>query len=416
MKIIYRIVSELFLLVSPLVILYRILKNKEDKRRFLERYGINSKKRNKGKLIWFHCSSVGELLSLIPLIENLETNNKVKQILVTTTTLSSSKIFYKLNLKKTIHQFFPIDNVFIINKFISYWNPSVFFLCESEIWPNLINKISEQGIKLVLINGRMTKKTFKRWKRISNFSNNVFKKFDLCLIQNKETGRRLKILGANNILNFGNLKFSTRKKVKSDLLESKKLKFFKNKKIIITAASTHPNEESFIIQNHLNLKLKKKIKNIISIIIPRHIERVNDIQNEIEKFSLKTHLHSWNKKIDENIDIYIVDTYGELNKFYRISNLVFMGGSLIIHGGQNPLEPAKLGCKIIYGPYISNFSEIYKKLDKMNISRKFISYNSGFKIIEKNHNKIKLNFNNKNLTNYGKKVLNLTFSEIKKLI
>ena len=416
MKLIYRIISELFLFISPLIILYRILIKKENSQRFTERYGINSKKRAKGKLIWFHCSSVGELLSIVPLVEKLQANKKINQILITTTTLSSSRIFEKLKLKKTIHQFFPIDNKYIINNFIKYWKPSIFFLCESEIWPNLIENIYKNKIKLILINGRMTKKTFKRWKKIKNFSFEIFNKFDLCFSQNRETHQRLKLLGARKIFYFGNLKFSTSKNLRYDFLEKKTLNFFKNKKIIVTAASTHFNEEDFIIKNHLHFKINKKIKNIISIIIPRHIERVPEIKKEIESYSLKTHLHSWEKKVSKNIDIYIVDTYGELNKFYKISYLVFMGGSLINHGGQNPLEPAKLGCRIISGPHIFNFNEIYKKLDKMNISIKFNNYNSGIKIIEKNHNKRKLIYENKKLTNYGKKVLNSTFSQIKKII
>ena len=162
MRLIYRIISELFLVISPLVIIYRIIKKKENIVRFPERYGIKSQKRLNGTLVWFHCSSVGELLSIIPLIEKLEFNSKIKQILVTTTTLSSSKIFERLNLKKTIHQFFPIDNKFVINKFINYWKPSVFFLCESEIWPNLIEIINNKKIKFILINARMKLRSFKK--------------------------------------------------------------------------------------------------------------------------------------------------------------------------------------------------------------------------------------------------------------
>ncbi len=146
MRLIYRVVSELFLIISPLIIIYRILKGKENLFRSTERYAIPSKKRLPGKLIWFHCSSVGELLSIIPLIEKLESNSNINQILITTTTLSSSKIFEKYNFKKTVHQFFPIDNNFIIKKFINYWKPSVLFLCESEIWPNLINTINKKRL------------------------------------------------------------------------------------------------------------------------------------------------------------------------------------------------------------------------------------------------------------------------------
>ena len=369
-----------------------------------------------GKLIWFHCSSVGELLSIIPLIEKLESNSNINQILITTTTLSSSKIFEKYNFKKTVHQFFPIDNNFIIKKFINYWKPSVLFLCESEIWPNLINTINKKKINLILLNGRMTYRSFKKWKKIDSYSRDIFQKFDYCFSQNKETFKRLKLLGAKKIYNIGNLKFTTSKKVKAQFLNKKTNNFFKKKRILITAASTHNDEENFIIENHLYFKKQKKTKNIISIIAPRHIERVNEIKKYIEKASLKTHLYSSKQKIDNNVDIFIVDTYGELNKFYKISNIVFMGGSLIKHGGQNPLEPSKFGCKIIHGPNIDNFTEIYKKLNKMKISNVFSNYKEGIKIIEKSLYKKRLIFDNKKIMKYGAKILNTTYFEIIKFI
>tara|TARA_B100000131_G_C18099609_1_gene605445 strand:- start:769 stop:2019 length:1251 start_codon:yes stop_codon:yes gene_type:complete len=416
MRLIYRVVSELFLIISPLIIIYRILKGKENLFRSTERYAIPSKKRLPGKLIWFHCSSVGELLSIIPLIEKLESNSNINQILITTTTLSSSKIFEKYNFKKTVHQFFPIDNNFIIKKFINYWKPSVLFLCESEIWPNLINTINKKKINLILLNGRMTYRSFKKWKKIDSYSRDIFQKFDYCFSQNKETFKRLKLLGAKKIYNIGNLKFTTSKKVKAQFLNKKTNNFFKKKRILITAASTHNDEENFIIENHLYFKKQKKTKNIISIIAPRHIERVNEIKKYIENASLKTHLYSSKQKIDNNVDIFIVDTYGELNKFYKISNIVFMGGSLIKHGGQNPLEPSKFGCKIIHGPNIDNFTEIYKKLNKMKISNVFSNYKEGIKIIEKSLYKKRLIFDNKKIMKYGAKILNTTYFEIIKFI
>ena len=416
MRLIYRIISELFLVISPLVIIYRIIKKKENIVRFPERYGIKSQKRLNGTLVWFHCSSVGELLSIIPLIEKLEFNSKIKQILVTTTTLSSSKIFERLNLKKTIHQFFPIDNKFVINKFINYWKPSVFFLCESEIWPNLIEIINNKKIKFILINARMTLRSFKKWKKVKSFSKEIFNKFDMCFVQNQETQKRLAFLGAKNIKNFGNLKFATSGKIRKEILEKKTLNYFKRKKVLIIGASTHFNEENFIAQNHLYFKTRKKLKNIISIIVPRHVERSEQISRDLENLSLKTYLHSSKRKVADNLDIYIVDTYGDLNKFYKISNLVFMGGSLIKHGGQNPLEPAKLGCKIIHGPNISNFNEIYKKLKNMKISKMFNNYKSGTELVKNSINKKQFIFENKKLIKYGEKILNLTYQEIVKIV
>ena len=167
---IYNLISTFFLIISPIIVIYRIAIGKEDKIRFIERYAISSKKRKKGKLVWFHCSSVGELLSIIPVIEKLELNTKIDQVLITTTTLSSSKIFEKFKFKKSLHQFFPIDNKFILNRFLSYWKPAALLLCESEIWPNLICATKNRKIKLILINARITKKSFKRWRLLKHFS------------------------------------------------------------------------------------------------------------------------------------------------------------------------------------------------------------------------------------------------------
>ena len=411
---IYNLISTFFLIISPIIVIYRIAIGKEDKIRFLERYAISSKKRKKGKLVWFHCSSVGELLSIIPIIEKLELNTKIDQVLITTTTLSSSKIFEKFKFKKSLHQFFPIDNKFILNRFLSYWKPAALLLCESEIWPNLICSTKNRKIKLILINARITKKSFKRWRLLKHFSKKIFKKFDVCFSQNTETKARLVKLGATNTKNLGNLKFTTSKNIKYDILDNKIRSFFKRKKILITGASTHFNEENFVIQSHLHFQ--KTSKNIISIIIPRHIERVSEITKELNKFSLKYHTHSNQNKINDKIDIYIVDTYGELNKFYRISDLVFMGGSLIKHGGQNPLEPAKHGCRIIHGPNIDNFKEIYNKLNDMKISTKFHSYKNGIKTIDNKLKNKKSNFDNKKIINYGQKILKSTYTEIIKLI
>ena len=170
-----------------------------------------------------------------------------------------------------------------------------------------------------------------------------------------------------------------------------------------------------MIQSHLDF-LRKKNKDIISIIIPRHVERANEIKKTIESFNLKTHLHNSKGIIKKSTDVYIVNTYGDANKFYKISKLVFMGGSLINHGGQNPLEAARFGSKIIHGPYISNFKEIYQKLNTLGISHKFRSYNSGINIMKKKQDiKIK-NFNNKKIIKYGEKILNSTYSKIEEMI
>ena len=169
MRIIYNFLVYIVIILSPLIIIYRIFKKKENPKRFLEKFSINKKKRKKGKLIWFHCSSVGEFLSIVPLIQEFEKIKNLKQILVTTSTLSSSKIFEKFKFKKTLHQFYPLDNIYIINNFLNYWKPSSVIFVESEIWPTMISELKKEKSKLFLINARMSEKSFKRWFSIKIF-------------------------------------------------------------------------------------------------------------------------------------------------------------------------------------------------------------------------------------------------------
>ncbi len=413
MIIFYRLLINLILIISPLIIIFRLFKKKEDPLRYKEKIGFFTKQKKKGKLIWFHGASVGELQSIIPIIEKLNKDKKVKQILVTSNTLSSSKIVNQYNFKKVIHQFFPVDSNFLSNKFLNYWQPSVTFFIDSEIWPNTILNLYKKNIPLVLLNARITKKTFNRWKSINFFSKNIFEKFNLCLPSNYETKKYLKILGAKNIKLIGNIKYSQSeiniKKI------NKKLENFISKKKIWCASSTHSTEEVFCGLIHKSLK--KKYKNLVTIIIPRHINRVPEIKTELAKLNLKVHTHEPLKKISNDIDIYLVNSYGQTKSFYSKCKNIFLGGSIINHGGQNPLEATRYGCNILHGPHISNFKEIYKYLKKMNISyemknkKMMINRLDRFFNSKKNYKKIQAN-----LRNTGQKILNSTYKEIKIII
>tara|TARA_B100001996_G_scaffold379541_1_gene365447 strand:- start:631 stop:1875 length:1245 start_codon:yes stop_codon:yes gene_type:complete len=407
---IYRVLINLIILFSPLIIIIRLIKNKEDKSRFKEKFCFFTKKKNKGKLIWFHGSSVGEILSVIPLIEELEKKKSIKQILVTSSTLSSSKVLSKFKLKKTIHQFFPIDSFSLTKKFLNYWKPSIAIFIESEIWPNMIINIKKKSIPLVLLNARITKKSYNRWKNISTTSKILFKSFDICFSQNYETKKYLTSLGAKKIKFIGNLKFSEAKSQKSDDINNGIKKIFKSKKIWC-AASTHPSEEKTCALAHK--KLKSKYKNLLTIIIPRHIQRTNSIIEEIKNLDLKIQTRSETNKINIDTDIYLVDTYGESKSFYKICRSVFLGGSLINHGGQNPLEALKFGCRILHGPYIQNFTEVYKLLEKNNISSKFYNFSQLVQLINKSFLE-KKNFSNKikKINKTGSTILSKTLSEI----
>ena len=415
MLVLYRFLINLTCLFAPIILWIRIFKQKEDKKRFTEKLCIIKKKRPNGKLVWFHASSVGELLSIIPLAEKIKKKHDIKTILFTTNTLSSSKILHeKKDFKKTIHQFLPIDTNKFAKTFLDHWNPDLAFFVESEIWPNFILNIKKKNIPLILLNGRITFKTYQNWKKIPSFAKQIFNKFDICLAQNKETKKYLKYFNANKIKNLGNLKFS-KPKFFSPVKQNKKIKNLLSKNIWC-ASSTHFNEEELCAQVHI--KLKKKIKNLITIIIPRHIHRTDEIIEKLNHMNLKVHKHSSAHKFEKNKDIYFVDSYGETLNFYNISKIVFLGGSFINHGGQNPIEPARLGCKILHGPYIHNFREVYKYLNSVGISNKAknIKDLTKYLIQELKKNKKKNYKFTRQIDYIGQQILNRTFFEIQKYL
>ncbi len=409
MYLLYQIIIFIILIFSPLIIIIRILKNKEDKKRFIEKFSIPSKKRNKGKLIWFHGASVGELLSVIPLIKNYEKKKYIKQILVTSSTLSSSKILKKFNLNKTVHQFYPIDSFFLTNKFLEFWKPSIAIFIDSEIWPCMFQNIKKKNIPLVLLNARLTKKTFKRWIRFKDFCTQVFSNITISYPQNRETQMYLKKLKSKKLKYLGNLKFAENHTDNLDKINLRLKNQLIRKKLWV-ASSTHQGEEIFCAKAHI--ELKKKIKNLITIIIPRHIHRSQNIISEIERLNLKVSYHSSKPKSLKNTDIYIVDTFGETNKFHRIGCSVFLGGSIIKRGGQNPLEAARYGAKILHGPNIDNFKDVYKLLKFFKVSNKIHSPKElASSITFKKNKNIGIR-----IKNIGRKILKNTIKEIDNFI
>ena len=409
---IYKILINLVFFFSPIIIICRIFKGKEDTLRFKEKIGFFSKKRNKGKLIWFHGASVGEIQSIIPLLEKFEKNKKIKSIIVTTTTTSSAKIFTKLKFKKTFHVYFPLDNNFLTKRFIKYWQPELAIFVDSEIWPNMYKNLKIQQIPIIILNARMVKKTLNRWKIFPNFAKEVFSKITLALPSNLETLKYLKLMKVQNIKVAGNLKYYGEKNLEE--IDSKDLKGkFKNFRTWC-AASTHKSEEIFL--GKLHKKLKKFNKRIITIIIPRHINRSSEIINDMNKLGLKTIAHTLNEKPKIDTDIYLVDSYGISSKFYSLTNVAFVGGSLIAHGGQNPLEPARFGNFIINGPHVNNFKEIYSFLKKNKMSSTTSSILKMEQTIIKklNHNNNKQNINK--ITKIGKQILDKNLFYINKYL
>ena len=405
MFLLYQIIISILVLISPIILIYRILINKEDKKRFIEKFSLPSKVRKKGKLIWFHGASVGEILSIIPLIKNYENNRSIKQILITSSTLSSSKVLKKYKFRKTIHQFYPIDQIFFTNNFLSYWKPSLAIFIDSEIWPCMFKNLNKKKIPLILLNARITNNSFQNWSKLKNFAESIFNKITVAYPQNIETKNFLKKLNLKKIKEIGNLKFAENYEENLHNLSNNLKKELKLKKVWV-ASSTHRKEEIFCAKTHL--ELKKRVKNLITIIIPRHIHRVAEIVSEVKNLNLKSTCHSSKLKSLKNIDIYIVDTFGETKKFHKIGSSIFFGGSIIKRGGQNPLEAARFGAKILHGPNIDNFKDVYKLLKSFGISKRISTPKELASSIIFKKNK----YTGIKIKNMGAKILKKTIKEL----
>ena len=417
----YKILTYLFYPFAPIYLHIRKVRKKEDLIRHKEKLSKINKPRGDGFLMWFHVASVGEAMSILPLIDFFEKDPKINKILITSITISSGKILNKKFEKssKITHQFLPFDIPVFTNKFLNHWKPNLSVFIDSEIWPNLILDIKKKKIPLLLINARITKKSFDRWKLAKNFSKKIFEKFDLCLVSNKDTEHFLKILGAKNIKNYGNLKFSNIKNSLNKKLENAFLDKVQERKIWC-AASTHFDEEKICAQSHI--KIKEKFNKVLTIIIPRHIDRVKEITEDLLKLNLKIVLSSEINKTRNDTDIILVDSYGEASKFYDISKYVFLGKSLIKslikNSGQNPIEPARLGCKILHGPYTSNFAETYKYFKDLGITKEVNNSDelSIFLVEEFGKDEPKNEEIGIKIENYGQNILNNVAIELKKYI
>jgi 3-deoxy-D-manno-octulosonic-acid transferase len=408
MRIAYYLITTVFYYLLYPYLYFRILKKKECPLRYKEKLGISLKTRNNGYLIWFHCSSIGELKSIFPIIDHYLKKN---QILVTTSTLGSNEVFQKkyYNTNNIIHQYAPIDSPQIIKKFFKKWNPNIIFFTESEIWPNQIFYAKNNNIPIILLNARISNKSFIKWKLIKNSMNKILNCFDLILSQSNESADYFNYFGNNNIKILGNLKF-----VVSENFENKEENLNLQKRLVFIALSTHPTEEEVCIKIHSSLK--SQYPNLLTIIIPRHINRIPEIQKIIINAKLNFLTAESLDNFKNNTDILIINSYGNTKKILKSSKYVFIGGSLVDHGGQNPIEVAYNNSLIFHGPHIHNFTEIYNFLNKENIAFKI---NSGAELINQLKEKIN-DHQNKNIKEkiirMGDEILSSTIKELDQYI
>jgi 3-deoxy-D-manno-octulosonic-acid transferase len=337
----------------------RLKRGKEDPRRMAERRGETAATRPHGTLVWVHGASVGELAAAIPLIERLR--GRELNILVTTGTVTSAALAAKRLPPGAIHQFAPLDAPLFIARFLDHWRPNLALFVESDLWPNTIMAAAQRNIPLILINGRLSARSFERWRYLPGTIETLLKQLDLCLVRTADDAERFDALGAPRITTTGNLKLDVPPlPVDSDKLA--RLKAAIAGRPVFVAASTHSGEETAIIDTQR--RLKANFRGLLTILVPRHPERGPGIASAIVGAGLSCTLRSRGLLPTGATDIYIADTLGELGLIYRVAPIVFMGGSLIPHGGQNPIEPAKFGAAILHGPHVANFADIYAALDR----------------------------------------------------
>lgn len=333
----------------------RLSLGKEDSVRLSERMGNSDKDRPDGSLIWFHAASVGESLSILPLINRLLEQDDSLHILVTTGTIASARMMQIKLPNRCIHQYIPLDVRDWAQSFLDHWRPNLSLWVEAEIWPNLIYESHQRKIPLIRLNARVSDKSFRWWRFFRFITADILEKFDLCFAQSHYDLEKLKKLGAKNIHYHGNLKYASDPLpyVEEDLTSFRKSL---GDRPVWVAASTHRGEEKIALDVHQ--KLKRLFPDILTILIPRHIERGNEINALIKEHHLISVCRSQKEPLMPETDIYLADTLGEMGLFYRASPIVFVGGSLVPIGGHNLIEPAQIGCALLHGNYMTNCLEL----------------------------------------------------------
>src|ERR1700732_3644151 len=362
---IYRKLSAAAAPLAPALINRRLRQGKEDPARIGERRGITRDPRPQGPLVWIHGASVGEVLAAAALIERLRALNM--RILLTSGTVTSAAIVAKRFPADIIHQYVPYDSPRFVARFLDHWRPSLALFIESDLWPNLILSSAARRLPMVLINGRMSQRSFPRWRKIAGTISALLGRFDVCLAQSTVDAERFTALGSRNVITTGNLKLDV-PAPPADSAKLERLMSVTRGRPVIVAASTHPGEDEILLGAHRTLA--GFFPQLLSVIVPRHPDRGEAIARQIAASGLHAALRSHEDLPTAITDIYVADTMGELGLFYRLAPIVFMGGSLVPHGGQNPIEAVKLGASIVHGPHVFNFTDVYEALDAAGGARR----------------------------------------------
>lgn len=356
----YQAVSASFAPLSPLVLYCRRKWRREEDGRIGEKLGWPSMPRPAGPLAWLHGASVGESLALLPLLEKLAARGF--HILVSTGTTSAAAVIAPRLPAGSLHQFLPLDVPQFLARFLEHWRPDLSLVAESEIWPNLFVEIKRREIPLILVNGRVSQGSFRRWRWLPYFIETLLENVDLCLAQSEADAERFAKLGIRHVKVVGNLKYD----VKAPPADRRALASFAGRigsRPVWVAASTHGGEEEIAMAVHE--ALMQRFPDLLTIIVPRRARRGDEIAALAAARRLAALQRSRETGHDPLPHLYIADTTGELGLFYRLAGIAFIGKSLIRQGGgQNPIEAAKLGCAVLHGPHVDNFADVYRVLDE----------------------------------------------------
>jgi 3-deoxy-D-manno-octulosonic-acid transferase len=355
----YRLFTAALAPIAPALVSRRLQRGKEHPKRLRERYAETKVARPAGPLIWVQCASVGELLTVVPLMGRLR--DKDFGVLCTSGTVTSAQVAGERLPAGAIHQFTALDAPRFVSRFFEHWRPDLALFVESDLWPNLVMTAAERSIPLILVNGRVSERSFRRWRFAPATIAALLHRFDLCLAQSEVHASRYRDLGAPRVVTTGNLKLD----VPSPPADAEKLGALAaavGERTVIAATSTHAGEETLLIEAHR--RLRHSFPRLLTLIAPRHPERGLGIVEIARAADLKAALRSRGELPASDTEIYVADTMGELGLMYRLAPIVFVGGSLATHGGQNPIEPIKLGAAILHGPHVWNFAEIYAALDQ----------------------------------------------------
>ncbi len=365
-KLAYTIAGYLLTPFLSLWLFRRAARGKEEQARLRERFGYAALARPAGRLVWLHAASVGEVQSVLALVRALLDRYEDIQLLITTGTVTSARLVTNQKLPRTIHQYIPIDTHASIKRFLNHWQPDLALWVESEFWPQLLWQLKQRRVPTLLINARMSAHSLKGWQRSPRTIRSMLHCFTMIYAGSSEDAERLRLLGATEVIEAGNLKYDAAA-LPASASTLGALGEMCGQRIVWLAASTHANEEQMVAEMHRTLA--DKIPGLLTAIVPRHARRGDAIAADLRSRGIKVAQRSRSEPITHDTAIYLADTMGELGIFYRLSGVVFLGGSLVAHGGQNPLEPARLNCAIVTGPHTHNFAAIVTDLRRAEALR-----------------------------------------------